>query len=266
MKSEKEILKGQIRLSHTYRHLRINHLKQNLYLWFLILPALVIYFFTYSELSIFISNLVRNILSELIPISEMTLTSSAFLPYFGDVTFITLPTAVFDRQLNIITLIISAIILWFMLTGKRKGHPASIFVSIGLLIQIISCIFFIFASNDFPYTASIYSELYIKQQISLWLFFFIIIGVVTVLLGNGYFYHNLFFLISIMLYSFIYGVLRYVTYLYIMSEISTIYMAALFFTFGPLFDFLYVTYFYGRYVNRIIIVNETKDSEDIWQW
>lgn len=266
MKAEKEILKGQIRLSHTYRHLKINHLKRNLYLWFLILPMLIVYFFTYAQLSVFISNFVRNILSELIPVKEMTLTTSEFLPYFGDVTFITLPTAVFDSQLNILTLIVSAAILWFMLTGKRRGNPASIFVSIGLFIQIISCIFFIFAAKDFPYSATIYSELYIKQQISLWLFFFIIIGVVTVLLGNGYFYHNLFFILSLMAYSFIYGVLRYVAYLYIVSEISTIYMAALFFTFGPLFDFLYVTYFYGLYVNRIILVNESKDSEDIWQW
>ena len=93
-----------------------------------------------------------------------------------------------------------------------------------------------------------------------------IIGLITVLLGSGYFVYNLVFVLKIISYSFIYGVLRYITYLFIVSQISTIYMATLFFTLGPLFDFLYITYFYGRYVSRIIEVNESKESEDIWQW
>ena len=105
-----------------------------------------------------------------------------------------------------------------------------------------------------------------KQQIGLWLFFFIVVGLVTALAGNGYFFYNVTFLVGIMLYSFIYGVLRYVTYLYIVSQFSTIYMAILFFVFGPLFDFLYIIYFYGLYVNRIIIFNDSKKREDVWQW
>ena len=98
------------------------------------------------------------------------------------------------------------------------------------------------------------------------LFFFVIIGLVTVLLGSGYFFNNILFVFKIIVYSFAYGVLRYVTYLFIVSQISTIYMATLFFTLGPLFDFLYITYFYGRYVSRIIEVNESKESGDIWRW
>lgn len=266
MNTVKETTKSRIRLSHTYRHLKVEHLRQNLYLWLLILPVLILFMFNYSSLTYMISNLVKSTLSLVIPSSNMIIQSSQFLPYFGNVSFIDLPTAPYNNQLNYITLFISIIMLAFVFTGRRKGHPVSIFVSIGLFVQIISSLFFLFASNDFPYTATIYSELYIKQQVSLWLFFFIILGVLTALLGNGYFLYNIFFLTGIMIYSLVYGVLRYLTYLYILSEVSTIYMAALFFTFGPLFDFLYVTFFYGRYVSRIISVNETKESEDIWEW
>ncbi len=266
MKNEKETIKRRIRLSHTYRHLRVEHLRQNLYLWFLIIPFLVFFLYNYSNITLFMSNLVKDILSNVIPSTNLTIESSQFLPYFGEVSFINLPTAVYNNELNYITLLISIILLAFVLTGRRKGHPVSIFVAIGLFVQIISSIFFLFAAAEFPYSATIYSELYIKQQVSLWLFFFIILGVVTVLLGNGYFLYNVFFLTSIMTYSFVYGILRYVTYLYILSEVSTIYMAALFFTFGPLFDFLYVTYFYGHYVSRIISVNEKRESEEIWEW
>lgn len=266
MKKERETLKRQIRFSHTYRHLRVEKLKQNLYLWFVILPLFIVLLLNYDKLSLFISEFVRNILSTVIPLSDMTIVSSSFIPYLGDIHYISLPTAIYQSGLNLITLLISVLLFIFVSTGRRKGHPFSIFIEMGLFVQIISCIFFLFASNDFPYTATIYSELYIKQQISLWLFFFVIIGLVTVLLGSGYFVYNLVFVIKIISYSFIYGVLRYITYLFIVSQISTIYMATLFFTLGPLFDFLYITYFYGRYVSRIIEVNESKESEDIWQW
>ena len=196
----------------------------------------------------------------------MSIESSQFIPYLGDIYFISLPTAIYQSDLNLVTLLVSVALFIFFSTGKRKGHPFSIFIVMGLFVQIITCIFFVFAYSDFPYTASIYSELYIKQQISLWLFFFVIIGLVTVLLGSGYFFNNILFVFKIIVYSFAYGVLRYVTYLFIVSQISTIYMATLFFTLGPLFDFLYITYFYGRYVSRIIEVNESKESGDIWRW
>jgi len=266
MKSKSELLKVQIRLAHTYRHLRTQNLKKNLLLWILLVPLIIIYLFSYSEITYFMSYWTRFVLSDVLASPQMTLTSSEFLPFFGNVTYLSLPSAGYRPGLTISTLIVSVIILWISLSGRRKGHPISIFVAIGALIQIVSCIFFIFASQVFPYSSTIYSELYVKQQVSLWLFFLIIIGLVTALLGNGRFIYNLAFLAGVMTYSFIYGVLRYMTYLYVVSSISAVYMAALFFTFGPLFDFLYITYFFGHYVNKFIIDNEGKSTEEVWQW
>ncbi len=266
MKTKSELLKVQIRLAHTYRHLRTQNLKKNLFLWILLGPLIIIYLFTYSRISYFMAYFSRYILSGVTPISKMSLVSSEFLPFFGGVTYLSLPSAVHQLELTLISLLVSIIILWISLSGRRKGHPVSIFIAMGALIQIVSCLFFVFASHVFPYSSTIYSELYVKQQISLWLFFLIIIGFVSALLGNGRFFYNVAFLLGVMVYSFIYGVFRYITYLYVVSSISAVYMAALFFTFGPLFDFLYITYFFGHYVNKFILDNERKRSEEVWQW
>ena len=119
MKKERETLKRQIRFSHTYRHLRVEKLKQNLYLWFVILPLFIVLLLNYDKLSLFISEFVRNILSTVIPLSDMTIVSSSFIPYLGDIHYISLPTAIYQSGLNLITLLISVLLFIFVSTGRR---------------------------------------------------------------------------------------------------------------------------------------------------
>jgi hypothetical protein len=50
---------------------------------------------------------------------------------------------------------------------------------IGLLIHLVSCIFFLVMPEYFPYTITRYSELYMKQQVGIWLSFLVLAGLVS---------------------------------------------------------------------------------------
>jgi hypothetical protein len=67
-----------------------------------------------------------------------------------------------------------------------------------------------------------------------------------------------------LLYSFLFGTLRYVIFLFIIHEFSSIYMALLFFAFGPLIDFVYIVGIYSFYSSRL--AESLKSSEAVWKW
>jgi hypothetical protein len=43
-------------------------------------------------------------------------------------------------------------------------------------------------------------------------------------------------------------------------------MALMFFSFGPFFDFLYLVYIYGLYVEKVISVSESQEGKGVWEW
>jgi hypothetical protein len=127
-------------------------------------------------------------------------------------------------------------------------------------------VFFFFGTSLFPYSATVYSELYVKQQVGIWLCFLLISGLVTALLGTGNVFLRIVTLVGIMAYSFVFGFVRYFVFMYIVSNVSVLYMAALFFALGPFFDFMYLVFIYGMYVEKIIDVYDSDKGRDVWQW
>jgi hypothetical protein len=71
---------------------------------------------------------------------------------------------------------------------------------------------------------------------------------------------------SDMAYSFIFGFVRYAVYLVLLVKASTLYMAVLFFTFGPFFDFLYLVCIYSMYMNALTKRFDNRKRGAEWQW
>jgi hypothetical protein len=189
-----------------------------------------------------------------------------FMPFFGGVFYIHLPGAQPDLKFILINIVVTILLLWFFFSGKRFGHPVSIYFGVALFIHLVSCVFFFFGTSLFPYSATVYSELYVKQQVGIWLCFLLISGLVTALLGTGNVFLRIGTLVGIMAYSFVFGFVRYFVFMYIVSNVSVLYMAALFFALGPFFDFMYLVFIYGMYVEKIIDVYDSDKGRDVWQW
>ncbi len=70
--------------------------------------------------------------------------------------------------------------------------------------------------------------------------------------------------ISVLFYSLVFGIVRYAVFLNILSKISFLFMAVLFFAFGPLLDFFYMVGIYSFYLCRIS--KKAGNNLEIWKW
>lgn len=97
----------------------------------------------------------------------------------------------------------------------------------------------------------------------MWLFIPFILGLAVLLLPAPFF-SKLTLIFFTIIYSIVFGTLRYIIFLFIVSKFSVIYMALLFFAFGPLIDFIYIVGIYSFYSNRL--AKTLKNNETVWKW
>lgn len=153
-------------------------------------------------------------------------------------------------------------LILFLLFVKRKKNIAIYFI-FPMGINLISALFFIFSPANFPYTAADFAELYIKSQISMWLFIPVILGMAFLPLPASI-VPKLALISITLLYSSVFGTLRYIIFLFIISKLSVMHMALLFFSFGPLIDFVYIVGIYCFYISRLS--GKLKGNKTVWRW
>lgn len=258
-------MKFKIFYARTYRHLKPDYKKMVVYYLLFALPCLSIFLLTYSKITHIVSKWSFNILLTFVPKAELSIASEEFLPYFGEVFFVTLPSKMPSLTLIIVNTIVALLLLIVCYNVKDKAKPIAIYSSIALLIHLSACIFFLITPESFPYTLTQYSSLYMKQQVGIWLSFFVIASLVS----GGITYSGIskfYMMVTVMGYSFIFGCLRYVIYLVFLLKASSLYMTMLFFTFGPFFDFLYLVCIYSIYMNRLTKKFDDKNGGIEWQW
>lgn len=264
-RKQKDYIKSQIFYSRTYRRLKIHYPSMLIYFLLCVIPCLIAYTYKFTEISRLITDGAMTLLSSIIPISELGISYAEVSPYFGGIYSLTLPSKMPSFTLIILNIFITLILIMIFSLAKNDIKPISIYFNIILLIHLSSCIFFLLASRFFPYTASEYSELYMKQQIGIWVAFFVITGIIIGSSGNSGIlkYITTFIIIG---YSFVFGALRYIVFLFILSKGTLLYMAVLFFILGPLFDFLYFVYFYSLFAKRLIARYDDKKRRSQWLW
>lgn len=258
-----------IYFSRTYRHLKVNSKEQLIYVFALVVPTIIVFLLFYTEISRSICVLVSKPLISVFSAETVSITSAEFLPVFGGVYHLKLPNSLPSYNEIWLNLLITIILLTASLLGykkKNKKTPLPIYFAFVLLIHLISCIYFLFARDYFPYTATQYSELYIKQQIIIWFSLLFLAGFVLGVIGYGKIRTRILLLIILSIYSAVFGIVRYLAFCYVVTAGSSIYMATLFFTFGPLYDFLYFVFFYSVFVNREIRYFGYGEGRNRWQW
>ena len=96
--------------------------------------------------------------------------------------------------------------------------------------------------------------------------FFVMTVMVTGVMGNRGLPYKLLTVLAVMLYSIVFGTVRYMVFLYFLYRFSMIYMALFYFMIGPMFDFLYLVMIYAVFVNRMIGVYDSRKGKEAWKW
>ncbi|MEG0107626.1 MAG: hypothetical protein RR705_02075 [Lachnospiraceae bacterium] len=266
MKKKKDLYgKQTIYYARTFRHLQISAKQVLPYFVFFVLPCVLLYLLFYSSISWHLANKTLSLLSVVIPASQMNITVGEFLPFFGGVYSVQLPGSMPSIKFVLINIIVSLLLLLASAAMRKSSKAMAIFLRMSLIIHVISCVYFLFWGKYFPYTLSDYSDLYMKQQIGIWLAFMLVAGMATGLTVHSGLKKHITFL-AILFYSFVFGCIRYVGFLFLLYQASSLYMASLFFVLGPFFDFLYLVCIYSYFIKRVILRYETRKTGVNWQW
>lgn len=258
-------VKKNIYLARTYRYLNTNVTKNTLYILLMVIPSLILLIANIGNLTRFISRLGTSVLSAVWPNYIFDIKQSDF-SVLGVMKYIEIPTVYPDMPFSFWNLLVVFSGLLFLGMGRRKGKPIAIYFMMDMIVHLVNCVYFVFAAEYFPFSAADFSELYMKQQLGIWIAFIVLIALVTSFLGNkGYIYRIMTF-VGTMAYSLIYGAVRYIVFLYVLMRFSILYMALMFFVLGPLFDFLYLVAFYSIFVNRMVKVYDSREGRGEWRW
>lgn len=230
-----------------------------------ILAALVIFACNITGLTGMLTDVAERVLSGAIGEEQVEICTGEY-SIFGQITYISLQAAAVSRRMIGVNFLVCIALFLLMCFLKRTGTPLAIFALFATLTHMISCIFFLLAGEYFPYTLGEYSELYVKQQIGIWLVFLVLSGLVIVLVTAQDYLFKLLMFVAIMGYSLVFGAVRYIFFLYLLHVGSMLYMAILFFVFGPMFDFSYLVAFYAVFMNKITRDYEYGKKRSAWKW
>ncbi len=254
------IMKRTINYSRAYRYMDLNKTNVVMVALFTAL-ILTTYIYFYKEISYAFASGAMAVLKPVFPDGTLRLATSLFTDgyslYYVE-TIGAFPTLLFAWVNIIFTLLFLLFVCYVMQTGTL-----SIFLSYISLLHIASCLFFIFWPDYFPYTASMFSDIYIKQQATMNCFIVVIMGF-AVLLPPLHFLQSFLALGSLALYSLIFGFVRYIAFLFVLYKFSVLYMCVLFFVLGPFIDFLYLVGIYSLAVCKAS--DNLKTKQEIWQW
>ena len=257
--------KKTIYYARTYRRIHIDRVKSTIFASLLIIPSFIFCIFMIDDMTEVLTGIGSWMLSQVIP-AEVIQVATTEYSVLNSMNYIELPTTYPTVSMIGWNLAICFFLLMCMLLFKKTGRPIAIFSLFGIMIHVVSCIYFLLAATEFPYSISVYSDLYIKQQIGIWLTFIVLAGLVIAFMGERGYGFKLLTFIDIMAYSVIFGSVRYILFLYILYRFSVLYMALLFFVVGPMFDFSYFVALYALFVNKNIKDYEYGEKKGVWRW
>ena len=263
--TSKSYLKNIISYFRTYRHLRPNTKAVLLFYLLFMLPCLALLLYFYPTITYYFSWCGSYLLKLIMPGKTIGIAGSNFMPIFGKVHYITLAGTSPSLHQTYINLIVVIVLLVICLNVRKLAKPIMIYGTMALLIHLVSCLFFIIVPQLFPYKLSQYSDLYMKQQVGIWISFLIISCLVSGCINKSGFY-KFYVVIGVMAYSVVFGALRYIINLVVLANASSLYMAVLFFIIGPLFDFLYLVCIYGLFLKKITSKFDRELGSGDWQW
>ncbi len=168
-----------------------------------------------------------------------------------------------SRQTALYTFIAALLVL--LIVPKLYRLPKSLVVYLVFLglLSGVSAGFFLLWPHRFPYDVADFSLLYMGTQLGMWLLIPAVLAAVLAPLPASFLEKGGVIFLTVG-YSILFGAVRYATFLYLLQKISVLHMAAMFFAFGPLIDFVYVVAIYSIYVNLLAV--RLQRTPEVWRW
>ncbi|MDP8257135.1 MAG: hypothetical protein P9M14_15415 [Candidatus Alcyoniella australis] len=255
-------MKDQIFYHRAYKKLARTRLSNLLKFLILVIPIdLVIAVFYFRLMRSFVG-VVREILLRCGVYTQIE--TWPFLPYvFRDVYLLDMAVVYPSRQFALINFGVSVLVVALLPRLRIIPRPLMVWVVFVALINTVSSAFFTLIPELFPYDIVLFSSLYMGTQLGMWLLIPLILAIALTPLP-AHILEKLSIVVLTVIYSIAFGAVRYAAFLYVMYKSSVLYMAAMFFTFGPLFDFVYVVGIYSIYVS--VMANRLQRHQEIWRW
>ena len=257
-------MKSRIYYARTYRHLSFDATGSLIFLMGFVLPMTILIFLFYDEMALLMCRIVMWFL-EKTGIEDLGLKAGEFIPWLGPAWYVRTKAELPEQTLVVKNIAVCLAAVFILSRNPMRGKPLSIYILINLVIHMMSCVFFLLGSDVFPYTSDDYAELYVAQEIGIWITFLILSGCVEGTLGRGKVIFRILAVLTIMAYSFVFGTVRYALFLWLIGRYSLLYMPVMFFTLGPFFDFLYFVMIYSLSAGRMMKKNDGV-GRNRWEW
>lgn len=256
--------KKRIFYAREYRHFQIATRSSVLYLLLCVLPLVLLVVLFYDPITLKICNWTGKILSGATG-QEYEILEASFLPKLGNVHYVSIAGSLpsFSQALITGILTLAAIIICSQISHNVRS--LMIYICMGLYVLLASCVFFVFWPDQFPYQLADYSELYMVQQVALWIIIPSLFGLAVSLVQTGA-WPRILSLVCMALYSGLYGIVRYAVYLSMLIAFTSLYMATLFFTFGVLFDFIQMVAVYAIFAKNVSERYNSVRGKAKWLW
>lgn len=249
----------------TYRRVKADYIRGTLYVLIMCVPSLWLLISNIDFITKKLCEFAAGTINKALPSVTATPKESLYVP-FGTMYYLDFTSRMPSPQELLINLAVILGVIAVILISSRQGKPLAVYLLFSFLVHIISCVYFIFETESFVFTAADFSNIMVKQQIGIWVLFIIMIGLVTGFLGNRGYVYKVATYFAVLIYSFIFGFLRYTIFMFILAKFSLLYMADMMFTLGPLFDFLYLVMIYSVYADRIQRIYDSAEGEGEWKW
>ena len=225
---------------------------------FIILSLVV--FFLFEDITLQMNLFAKNVLSHYFTAGNIEISGRPFL--YQTVYILDMPGKYPSPVFSFVLFMLSLAVIFFI-NKTRLIKPIVIWGIYVSIINFIAAAFFILWPDMFPYGVKAFSELYIKAQVVIWLFVPMLMGAALSSLPSNVF-SKIGIAFSALLYSLVFGIVRYVVFLYALAKFSFVFMPIMFFIFGPLMDFVYMVTIYSLHVS--CFANKIGKDLRIWKW
>lgn len=217
-------------------------------------------FFFFSEITLFMNRVAKFTLAPHIPVTDMLIFSRSFL---HDTLYLLELPGKYPSPLLSFLFFVSAIVCIVVVKRSRLNQPAGLWLLFLSGVNILSSVIFMLWPSSFPYSMLQFSELYVTTEVGMWFFVPVIMGIALTSIPAGCISKGLIMVVTIV-YSVVFGIVRYIVFLLVIAKCSYIFMPVLYFCFGPLIDFVYIVGIYSLYVSKV--AERVTDDYRIWKW
>jgi hypothetical protein len=253
-------LKSQIYSHRSYRILT-KTAKSKVFLELVIAMILfdIVILLLYPDITLLMNKFAKIILSPFY--QNMKIISEPFI--LNDVYLLDITGKYPSFNFSVITAVVSSVVILIVAVQKFIIRSVSIWLIFISVITLISALYFVFFAKYFPYSMRVFLDLYVKTIVCIWLTIPVIMIFALAPFPMNLF-KKLLSILFVLLWSMLFGILRYVVFIFILRKLSYIFMADLYFVLGPFLDFIYIVGIFSFIISKL--ADKLHGNEEKWHW